>query len=327
MCQALAEGKVSTTVMRRRTVARQRAVAGEVFSMIAVGVLLVATPALAEEGAGPGATQHEVTPAESVFYARVASFLGLHPKVVQAVLPEFKREGVNERDSVILLLFAYKRTLRLLREEKITKGEVEKSFHDSILAFLERRRAKPTGWKGYISTELALELHDVAKQAANTVREARKLADADRPDRAVSAARPREVPEEFAQPLQTRLRLRPEVLKMAWGQLESVQQRDPRGAVKLLILAREKTDRLLEFGAIAKEEKDKVFLDNLADFISQIESNPAIWWGGLASQVGLHSRDLNDEALIIFNAAAEIQSRKGVRRAERPAVPRELIEW
>jgi hypothetical protein len=314
-------------VMRHRTVARRRPVAGKVFSMIAVGVLVVATPVLAEEGAGPGASQPAVTPDENLFYARVASFLGLDPKVVQAAMPELQREGVNERDSVLLLLFGYKRTLRLLREEKITKEEVEKSFHDSILAFLETRRARPTGWKGYISTELALELHDVAKQAANTVREARKPADVDRPERAVSAARLREVPEEFAQPIQTRLRLRPEVLKKAWGQLESVQQRDPRGAIKLLILAREKTDRLLEFGVIAKEEKDKMFLDNLADFISQVESNPAIWWGGLASQVGLHSRDLNDEALIIFNAAAEVQSRKGIMRAERPAVPRELIEW
>ncbi len=297
--------------------------------MIAVGMLVVATLALAEEGAAPGASQPEVTPDETVFYARVASFLGLPPKVVQAVVPEFKREGVNERDSVLLLLFAYKRTLRLLREEKITKEQVDKGFSDSIRYFLETRRARPgpAGWKGYISTEMALELHDVVKQAANTVREARKPADADRPERAVSAAAPREVPEEFAQALQTRFRLRPEVLKMAWGQLESMHQRDPRGAIKLLILAREKTDRLLEFGAIKRDQRDKVFLDNLADFISQVESNPVIWWGGLASQVGLHSRDLNDETLIIFNAATEVQLRKGVRRAERPAVPRELIEW
>ena len=132
------------------------------------------------------------------------------------------------------------------------------------------------------------------------------------------------------QPLIQRLRMRPEALRVAWGALEPIEQRTPRAAVILLVLAREKADRLLEYGAIAPEEREKLLLDALVNFIGQVESRPRVGWGILASQVGLHSMDLQREASSILSAAAERQQHLitlSGAKVEKPAVPRELSEW
>jgi hypothetical protein len=320
---------METTDRGRTKVVRDRAGARRGLCVMAAAALFLASPAFAEQGANQGASPQGETQAPNAFYARVASFLGMEPNLIEGLVPEFRREGVKTNDAVLLLLFADKRTQRLLREETITKEEMGKTFRDSISGFLEKRRAQPD-WRGAISQELGVDLHDMTKQATNTVREAmRPTAGADSSARAIRAATPREVPEELVQPLLQRLRVQPQVLKQAWGALESITGGSPRPAILLLVLAREKTDRLLQFGAVASEEKDKVFLDSLADFINEVGSHPGIGWGSLASQVGLHSQDLQMEALSIFKSAgmrkAERERLSGAR-VEAPVVPPELSE-
>ncbi len=311
---------------------RHHAGTGKGFFIIAAAALCFASLAFAEEGAKNGPSRPEVEAEAAAFYGRVATFLGLEPGLVESVLPEFRREGVKTRDAVLVLIFAHKRTLRLFREEKITKDEVEKSFRASISEFLEKRRTRQN-WREVICGELGLDVHDVTKQASNTVSEAmRPAAGARRSVPDIRAARPREVPEDLVQPLLQRLRVRPDTLKVAWGALGPIAEGTPRSGVILLILAKEKTDRLLEFGAVAQEDKEKVFFQSLADFIGQVEARPGIGWGNLASQVGLHSQDLQMEALSIFDAAGKRrQGREKAQgaqaREETPAVPRELSQW
>ncbi len=297
--------------------------------VMAVAVAFIASLAFAEEGALQGASAQQASPEPNVLNARVASFLGMEPSLIEGLAPEFRREGVKTSDAVLILLFADKRTQRLLREEKITKDEMQKTFRDSVSAFLQRSRAG-RDWREAISKELGVELHDLTKQANNTMREAMRPAVGDaRSARAIRAATPKEVPEDLVKPLLQRLRVRPEVLKQAWGEVDPVTGGSARPAVLLLVLAKEKTDRLLEFGAVAREEKDKVFLDSLADFLDQVEARPGIGWGSLASQVGLHSMDLQMEALSIFKGASQGKAEREKptpARAEEPAVPRELSE-
>jgi len=311
-------------------VVRYRAGAGKRFLAMALAAVFITSLAFAEEGARKGAAAQQVSPEVKAFYARLASFLGMEPNFFMGLAPEFQRDGVANKDAVLLLLFAHKRTQRLLREEKITTEDRQKTFRDSISGFLEERKARQD-WRAAISDELGFSLHDMTKQANDTMHAAMRptVGDAGSSARAIRAAEPREVPEDLVQPLLLRLRVRPEVLKQAWGQVESVAGGSPRPALILLVLAKEKTDRLLEFGAVAREEKDEVFLDSVANFTAQVQRNPGIGWGTLASQVGLHSMDLQGEALSIFKAARmrkqEREKLSGVR-AEGPAVPRELSE-
>jgi hypothetical protein len=309
-------------------VVRYRAGARKGFCAMAAAAVFITSLVFAEEGARQGASAQQVSPEVNAFYARLASFLGMEPSLFMGIAPEFQRDGVANKDAVLLLLFAHKRTQRLLREEKITTEDRQKTFRDSISRFLEERRAGQD-WRAVISGELGFSLHDMTKQANDTMRQAMRptVGDAESA-RAIRVAEPKEVPEDLVQPLLQRLRVRPEVLKQAWGEVEStIGGSSPRPAVILLVLAKEKTDRLLEFGAVGREEKDKVFLDSLAYFTAQIQTHPGIGWGTLASQVGLHSADLQAEALSIFKAArmrkAEREKLSGAR-AEGPAVPREL---
>jgi hypothetical protein len=296
---------------------------------MALAAVFITSLAFAEEGARKGAPAQQVSPEEDAFYARLASFLGMEPNLFRGIAPEFQRDGVARKDAVLLLLFAHKRTQRLLREEQITTDERQKTFRDSVSGFLERRRSQQD-WRAAISGELGFSLHDMTKQANDTMHEAmRPTVGADRSARAIRAAEPREVPEDLVQPLLLRLRVRPEVLKQAWGQVESVAGGSPRPGVILLVLAKEKTDLLVEFGAVAREEKDEVFLDSLANFTAQVQRHPGIGWGALASQVGLHSMDLQGEALSIFKAAdmrKQEREKLSGARAQEPAVPRELSE-
>ncbi len=298
-------------------------------SIWVMAVALIASLAFAEEGATQRSSPPVKTQEPNVLYARVALFLGMEPSLIEGLAPEFSREGVKTSDAVLILLFADKRTQRLLREEKITKGEMQKTFRDSVSAFLQRHGAG-RDWREAISKELGVELHDLTKQANNTMREAMRPAVGDAGSaRAIRAAAPKEVPEDLVKPLLQRLRVRPEVLKQAWGEVDAVTGGSARPGVLLLVLAKEKTDRLLEFGAVAREEKDKVFLASLADFLDQVEARPGIGWGSLASQVGLHSMDLQMEALSIFKGVGQRKAeREKLRpaRAEEPAVPRELSE-
>ena len=320
---------MQTTDGGRDMVVRYRAGARKGFCAMAAAAVFITSLAFAEEGARQGASAQQVSPESNAFYARLASFLGMEPNLFVGLAPEFQRDGVARKDAVLLLLFAHKRTQRLLREEKITKDDRQKTFRDSISGFLEKRRARQD-WRAAISDELGLHLHDITKQANDTMKEAMRPTAGDAGSaRAIRAAEPKEVPEDLVQPLLQRLRVRPEALKRAWGEVESVGWGSPRPAVILLVLAKEKTDRLLEFGAVAREEKDEVFLDSLAYFTAQVQRQPGIGWGTLASQVGLHSADLQAEALTIFKAArmrkAEREKLSGAR-AEEPAVPRELSE-
>jgi hypothetical protein len=309
---------------------RYRATAGKGFSSIAVAAVFVASMALAQEGAKQSSSMQELPPESSAFYARVATFFGMDPKVIQGLVPELRQEKVNTRDAVLLIIFAHKRTLPLLRGEKISKEEVEKVFRDNISDLLQERRRR-ADWRTVICDELGVDLYAMIKQASNSVSEAmRPPSDAARSVRPVSAATPKEVPEDLYQPLMQHLRMRPEALKVAWGALEPIEQRTPRAAVILLVLAREKANRLLEYGTVAPAEKEKVFVDALADFIGQVESRPRVGWGILASQVGLHSVDLERETSSILSAAAERQQQRkklSGAKVEELAVPRELSEW
>jgi len=299
------------------------------FSILAVAAIFVASLALAQEKAKEDSSLQELPPESSAFYARLATFFGMDPKLIRGLVPELRQEKVNTRDAVLLILFAHKQTRRLLREEKITKDEVAKRFHDSFRDFLAKRRTQGD-WRGLICHELGVDVYAMTKQATHSVSEAmRPPSDAARSVRPVSDARQKEIPEDLFRPLMQRLRVRPEALKVAWGALEPIGQRSPRAAVILLVLAREKTDQFLEYGTVAPAEKERLFLDALADFIGQVESRPRVGWRTLASQVGLNSADLQREASSIFGAAAQRQQQRkdlsGTR--EEAVVPRELSEW
>jgi len=322
-------GDVKTTDRNRNMVVRHHPGVRKAFWIMAVAAVSIAGLALAEEGATRRSSPHAKTQEPHGFYARVASFLGMEPTFIEGLAPEFRREGVKTRDAVLLLLFANKRTQRLLMEEKITKAEAQKNFRDSITEFLEKHRAR-RDWREAISKELGLDLHNMTKHASNTMREAmRPTVGADRSARAIRAAEPKEVPEDLVRPLLQRLRVRPEVLKQAWGELQSVRRVGQRSAVRLLVLAREKTDRLLEVGAVAREETERVFLESLADFIDQVRSGRTIGWGALASQVGLHSYEIQMETNSIYKGMnqwyQEREKLSGAQAAKR-AVPRELSE-
>jgi len=300
------------------------------FATIAVVGVLIASAAFAEQGDKSRATSQEWSVEPAVLYGRVATFLGLEPKVGESLVPEFNRNGVKPRDGVLLMVLAHHRMLQLLREERITKNDLEKTFRDGIGEFLEVRRTRPS-WRDAITLSLGLDVHDLLKGANDTLVEAtRPSRHTPRAVRPVTAATPREVPEDLVQPLLQRLSVGPEVLKQAWGALDPVAAGTPRNAVILLVLAKEKTDRLIEFGAVAQEDRQRVFYESLADFISQMEAEPTIGWGSLASQIGLKSVDLQQEARAIFNSAAKRRADRdqasGVLRDE-PAVPVDLTRW
>ena len=299
--------------------------------VIGVAAGVAASPAIAQEQTKQSSPMQELATESNIFWARVATFFGLDPQVIQGIVPEFRQEGVNTRDAVLLSIFAHKRTLRLLRGEKITKDELGARFRDEVHELLAIRRVR-TNWKTLLSDQLGVDLNEMVKQAANSVREAmRAPADGSTSVRLVPATTPKEVPEDFSQPLRQRLRVGPEALKQAWGALDPIAQRSPRAAVIILVLAKEKTDRLLEYRTVAPKagEHDKLFLDALAQFIAQVEARPRVGWGTLASQAGVTAEDLHREAYSIIIAAAQRQQqREGASGSKaKLLVPSELNEW
>ena len=301
--------------------------------IIVVATLLVASAGFAlEEPQQQASPMQELAPESGAFWARVATFFGIEPKVLQDLAPELRREGVGTRDAVLMVVLVHKRTLRLLRGEKITKDELGQRFRDNVHDLLATRRVR-ANWKTLICDQLGVDLNEMVKQAGNSVREAMSSPSSDgRSAMATPAAVvAKEVPEDLYQPLLQRLSVEPESLRRAWGALESINQRNPRAAVILLVLAKEKTARMLEYRTAAPHEgeRDKLFLDALGAFIGQVESRPRVGWGALASQVGVTSEDLHREAMSIILAAAQRQQQRtsGSGAQQGPLVPSELKEW
>lgn len=298
--------------------------------VIALGLALFASSAFAE-----GETKRRVVPKEwtvepKAFYGRVATFLGIEQRIGEAVGERFVNDGVTPREGVLLMLFAHKQTQRLQREQKITtKNDAERSFQDGVTEFLATRKAS-SQWREVISKKLEVSLHDLTKQADDTVAEAvRSASRAGGSVQSVMTATPKEVRDDLREILLKRLALRPEALKQAWGAVEPVAGPTERVGLLLLVLAKVKTDRLIELGAAAPADKEKVFFESLADFMGQMQADPFMGWGSLGNQVGLHSVDLQAEARSIYDAVERRQAEReqATGRREEPAVPVELTRW
>ena len=78
------------------------------FSILAVAAIFVASLALAQEKANESPSLQELPPESSAFYARVATFFGMDPKLIRGLVPELRQEKVNTGDAVLLILFAHK---------------------------------------------------------------------------------------------------------------------------------------------------------------------------------------------------------------------------
>src|SRR5262245_3354605 len=124
---------------------------------LAAAFIVSVVSAQAQSGsAPPGLTE------APEFYARVAAVFGMDQGVLQPLVPEFKREGVDTRDAVLLIIFGHKRTLRVLREEKITKEQLPAAFRESIVALLQTRKAR-TDWKTFTCDQLGVDLYAMLK--------------------------------------------------------------------------------------------------------------------------------------------------------------------
>ena len=258
-------------------------------------------------------------PEQVRFQTRVAELLGMNPQVVRETMTALPlKAGFGDKESVVVLIFAQKRTMRLADGGTITSDEEKKVFQEGVRFAVEY--SKKTGdWRETVSDETGLEVQSVSRQAVAIVREAR-LAAKSEPGESASktkeerSPKPGNVPDYLSQFLAKRFRLRPEVITNAWGELEEAFGKGAlKGPVMLLIFAKARTDMFLEVGAISRNEREENFLKNARFFADQYRRRVDL--GDLGIQVSKHVHDVTLEAVRILRDAQSRQS-EGTLREE-----------
>ena len=273
------------TVVRERPAEVRRC-----FSLILVAPLVIVS-CLAQEGPkeeaslqGPELSDKQIE--------QVAEILGIDQGPLQETLTWLAQEEVPIRDAIIFVIFAQKRTLRQVGPTTITTDIARQVFQDAVRLVLKRYREDPAEWKSFLSSEAGLSNPTVNRQASSILRQVVLADQMPEPRRRFT---PIALPEHLSEVLSERFQVKHEVLEEAW---EEVGSASLQTNVMLLILAREKTDQLLEIGAVTPEEQEKAFLKNVQLF--QRQQGKAVGWGDLAIQVGLHANDLNHQAHFIL---------------------------
>lgn len=221
----------------------------------------------------------------------VAGQFGLDPKLVGELLAQLRDRGFKEEQVIYYLLIAHERTLRDFQAGKIAKEEYNGAVKERVADYLERYK-EDADWRFSLAEGNGFETPHMTRRARAVLNAASPRARA--VDRKVSTTTP-PYPSHLSEFMVKRLQLPESVLIRGWGELKGVSLK--RGLI-LLILGRERADRLVKTGAVAEGERGNSFVEGVKFFHDQL--NRGVGIAELGIQEGKHANELNAESDVIL---------------------------